>query len=465
MRLPRSVRTASFRLAVAFVGVFTVSLVTLGACVYWVTTVTVSRRLDGAIKLELASLLKEQAAVGTAGLAAAVERRMISPGYRESLYRLESADGEMLAGNLDERPPDTGIWEFSFVAPSIGSEADETTMGRARTKRLPDGGALTVGRDLERLHDLEDLFLQAFLIVGLAGLAGIGIALATETLSSVALTRRVETVAETARRIIAGDLSQRVPAQESGDEFDRLAQTLNRMLDRIQTLMEDVRRVSDDVAHDLRTPLNRLRHRLERLRQDPATSAGLADGIDRAVADLDVILETFTALLRIAQIEAGARRAGFRSVDLGELFELIAEIYVPVAEDAGKRLTTSVVKVGPIDGDRELLVQMLSNLVENAIRHTQAGAEIGIGVADGASGLVGWVADDGPGVPDASHQKVFERFYRLEASRTTPGNGLGLSLVAAVAELHGIVVRFVDQSPGLRVELQFPPTSCAKRWE
>jgi signal transduction histidine kinase len=225
----------------------------------------------------------------------------------------------------------------------------------------------------------------------------------------------------------------------------------------VQALMESLRHVSNDIAHDLRTPLGRLRQRLEDARLRARSLEDYETAVDRAIADTDAILATFSALLRIAQIESGTRKASFSAVDLSGVFRSIADAYGAVAEDRGQILTAAVTPGVDVRGDRELLMQMLANLVENAIRHTPEGARIGIGLERGADGPVGIVSDTGPGIPPEARDKVFQRFYRLDRSRSTAGNGLGLSLVAAVAETHGIAITLADNQPGLEVRLRFPP--------
>ncbi|HVI22571.1 MAG TPA: HAMP domain-containing sensor histidine kinase, partial [Myxococcales bacterium] len=268
----------------------------------------------------------------------------------------------------------------------------------------------------------------------------------------------IDAINRTTNAIIEGNLSDRVPAQGTGDELDRLAANLNRMLDRIQALMGNVRQVSSDIAHDLRTPLTRLRHRLEAAR---AQSPEQGPVLDRALEDIDELLAMFSALLRIAQIEAGAHRASFERVDLAEVFRHIADTYAPVADDQGQRLVSDVAPDLAIRGDRQLLVQMLANLVENALRHTPRGSTITLGLTDTPHGPRGVVADTGPGIPEEAREKVFQPFYRLEASRSTPGSGLGLALVAAIAGMHGIVIELSGNDPGLKVTLEFPRAPAA----
>jgi signal transduction histidine kinase len=220
--------------------------------------------------------------------------------------------------------------------------------------------------------------------------------------------------------------------------------------------MESLRQVSSSIAHDLRTPLSRLRQYLEDVRLFAGGPGELQSAIDQAIAESDTLLSTFSALLRISQVESKSRRSGFKTVYLSGLFEKIAEAYAPVIEEAGKTLRSRIAAGASLTGDEELLTQMLANLVENAIKHTPTGAAISLTLEENSSLLVGCVADSGPGIPEPERKRVFERFYRLDRSRTTPGSGLGLSLVAAVADLHGIAVTLEDNRPGLRAVLQFP---------
>jgi signal transduction histidine kinase len=265
--------------------------------------------------------------------------------------------------------------------------------------------------------------------------------------------RRLTAITDTAEAIIDGDLARRVPVRGSQDDLDRLALTLNRMLDRIASLMESLKQVSSDVAHDLRTPLTRLRQRLESGLAQPQERAQALEG---ALADLDSILDTFSALLRIAQIEGGARRAAFRTCDLAAIAATVVEAFAPSAEDQKQSLTLAANGPLPVEGDAELLTQMLVNLVENALRHAGPGTRIVLAAGRDPGGRATLsVIDDGPGVPEAERRRVFDRFYRLEHSRTTPGSGLGLAMAAAAAKLHGADIELWDAAPGLEARVTF----------
>ena len=308
------------------------------------------------------------------------------------------------------------------------------------------GDASDQGEALSQL--LLERFAFALLAVVIVGVIG-GYGLTRQ------ISRRIAAMDGAAQAIIDGDLHRRIPVGRESDDLDHLAATFNRMLDRIAALMEALRQVSVDIAHDMRTPLTRLRQRLE---------GGLAAGapthdltLEAALVDLDGILGTFSALLRIAQIDAGGRRAGFRPVDLVEVASTVVDAFAPSAEDLGKRLTLEAPD-GPaiLHGDAELLTQMIVNLVENSMRHTGEGIAIAVKARCFQGAVTLAVADDGPGVPIANRDRLFDRFYRLEQSRSTAGNGLGLALVASVARLHDARIELHDAYPGLEVRIAFP---------
>jgi signal transduction histidine kinase len=331
--------------------------------------------------------------------------------------------------------------------------ADENDPFLVEVTELPDGGKLVVGADTHPREELLEWIVAAF---SWAGGAAILVALAGGLVLGLSMSRRVEAMNDAAVRIIGGDLGERLAVRGTGDEFDRLAIQLNRMLDRIQALMEGLRQVSNDIAHDLRTPLSRLRQHLERTHDRSATLDEYQDAVERAIGETDAILATFAALLRIAQIEAGGRRQGFATVDLSELAQRIGEAYGPVAEEQGRLLHSWIDPGVIVRGDGELLTQLLSNLIENVLCHTPAGTPVELKVHPRGNQAVMAVADRGPGVPAGDRARILKRFVRLDGSRSTPGSGLGLSLVAAVAELHGARLRLEDHQPGLCVELEFP---------
>jgi signal transduction histidine kinase len=263
----------------------------------------------------------------------------------------------------------------------------------------------------------------------------------------------VDAISRTAEAIIEGDLTQRIPLQGTKDDLDRLAETLNRMLDRTNKLLESVRQASNNIAHDLRTPLSRLGQRLEEARMRSLSPEDHRRALDAAKTEVDALLDTFAALLRIAEVEAGAQRAAFHPVDLSAVVLTVTEAFTPSAEEAGYTLTAAVAHGIVVYGDRELLTQMLVNLVENALRHTPPGTHVRLSLRDGSGRVMLTVEDNGPGVPETERELILRRFHRLDQSRSTPGSGLGLSLVVAVAELHRGELHLADAGPGLRVSV------------
>jgi signal transduction histidine kinase len=269
------------------------------------------------------------------------------------------------------------------------------------------------------------------------------------------LLRRIETISRAARDIMAGDYSRRIPAGGTGDEFDHLVRSLNAMLERNEAAMESVRQVSNDIAHDLRTPLTRLRQRLELAQRRARSVTEWQRAADSCLSEMDAILDTFGALLSIAQIESGMPARRFSEVDLSELLRTVSEVYQPMAEEREQRFTVDIAPGLMVWGDRELLAQMVANLIENAVKHSPAGASIGVTTIQSSSTIDVAVVDNGPGIPVADRERVFQRFYRLENSRSTPGNGLGLSLVKAIAALHQVSIELTDNGPGSRIALRF----------
>ena len=437
-------RSASLRLAALYTVAFTAAVAVLGLVTLVTTRGALTRQFDARILSESAALAQEFRVEGLNGVAQAVEERDRTPGALD--YGLESPDGRPIAGRLAGRSAATG-WSTLTLREASG----EHEKIRLHATTLTHGYRLLVGGDDESIEAVDDLLAQRLalatvgvVVIGLVG--GYGLARG--------MGQRIAAITDAAEAIIDGDLSRRVPAIRSGDDLGRLTATFNRMLDRIAALMESLRQVSSDIAHDLRTPLTRLRGRLEaNLGRSGAEQTAATEG---ALADLDAILATFAALLRIAQIEGGARRAGFQAVDLAAIARTVVDAFAPSAEDEGKRLELEGLDSLAIEGDRELVTQMLVNLVENGLRHAGPRAWVRVRCAVQRGRPILSVVDDGPGVPDTERERLFDRFHRLEASRSTPGSGLGLSMVAAVAKLHGAEVGLHDAGPGLHVRVIFP---------
>lgn len=285
--------------------------------------------------------------------------------------------------------------------------------------------------------------------------ATIVISLCSGALVSLSMLARVEALSNVSREIVNGDLDRRIPLRGSNDEFDHLAVSLNTMFDRIQALMDGLRQVSNDIAHDLRTPLTRLRQRIETALRKADDVASLRAAFAATLKDVDTILDTFSALLRIAQLEASERRAKFTDVDLTDVMRTAIELYAPMAEEKKQALVDKVEPGLTIRGDRELLLQLFANLIENSVRHSPDGAVIQIEATRVGDKTQVLVADNGPGIPADMRERVFQRFYRLELSRTTPGSGLGLSLVRAIASLHDVPIELLPNAPGLTVQVKF----------
>jgi signal transduction histidine kinase len=438
---------------------FAVSVGVLFAVVWIVTSRTMTSQIAAGVEREAVSLADEYRATDAETAAASIERRLRRGGL--SYYLLQDGVGTWIAGNIVPVEPILGFVQLEVRLQSRDQSAD--SQGRDRREAigygvlLSDGTYVLAAENIERLRNAQQAIRTAFVVAG-------GISILLALLGGLALSsgflRRIEVVNRTAARIMAGNLKARVPVRRNGDEIDNLAGNLNAMLDRIQSLMENLQQVSSDVAHDLRTPLARLRQNLEAARTTATTVEAFRTSIDAAIAETQGLLDMFSALLRIAQIESGSRRAGFSKVDLSELIEFVATTYQPVAEDHGDRLLSQIAPGLFVSGDRGLLLQLATNLVENALRHTPPGSTIQLQLQRDGSDIIVVVADDGPGIPAEEHEKVFRRFYRREASRTTPGSGLGLALVAAVAELHGARISLRDGKPGLVVELRFPGASA-----
>lgn len=435
-------------MASLYAALFGLSVLILFGIVYWRTASYMERQMREVIDADIQSLVSGR---GADALRGEIQRRLArSDGASTKAYfLLQGAGGAPLAGNLPAGSARVGWDEFEVAA----REGEEDLLIVGRGVRVADGSLLFVGRDARQLDETRELPLEA---LAWALAATLLLAVIGGAVMSAGLRRRVEAINRIAAEIVRGDLGRRIPDRDTDDEFDVLARQLNHMLDRIQALMEGMRQVTNDVAHDLRTPLGRLRQRLERARREARTVADYERAVDGGLDEIDRILDTFGALLRIAQIESGSRRAHFTRIDLSGVLDTVLDAYTPVAEESGHALHGAIARDVCVRGDRDLLVQLFANLIENALRHTPVGSRIDVTLEPARSGPIAVVADNGPGIPAEARPKVLQRFYRLESSRSTPGSGLGLSLVAAVAELHDAALDLGDNRPGLRVTLRFP---------
>jgi signal transduction histidine kinase len=442
-------RTASFRLAGLYVAVFAVSAFVLGGAVFLAARSALEQQMAARINAETTFMRAEFRSGGLAHLLSVVQSR--GRGFSALDYLVQDSGGNHLAGEMPLTSAQPG-WA-TIEVPVASEDGGRPERVRALVSDLGGGLLLAVGDDLGRITEVEEAVATAFLwTLGLAALLGIGGGI----LLSRAFLARVDAIARTAEAIIGGDLARRVPVRGTDDDLDRLAGTLNRMLDRIGSLMDSLRQVSSDVAHDLRTPLTRLCQRLEDARAHAQSMPEYEAAVEGAIREAEGLLETFSALLRIAQVEGASPRAGFRDVDLSAVAECVADAYRPDAEEAGHHISTEIMPGIYIRGDQELLTQAVANLVENALRHTPAGTRIGVRLYRIGLGARMVVEDNGPGVSAEDLPRLTHRFYRGEHCRTTPGNGLGLSLVAAVADLHGAKLRLDNAGPGLRASILFP---------
>ena len=454
MRSPRLLRTTNFRLTVFYAGSFSLSVLAVFAIVAWSTTQFMKRQIDITVSNEIVEVLADSAGRGPEGLAVIVQQMAQSAAGVS--YLLQDRNGHVVAGNMSAMVPRTGVILLAHTPSRYRPRRrfDRSTGLRGRGVILPTGDYLFVALSDAELGEMQSVIAKGFL----AGLAAtIVFAVLGGLATSSGLLRRIEAISRTSREIMAGDLGRRIALRGGNDEFDHLAMSLNAMLDRIQALMSGLQQISNDIAHDLRTPLSRMRQRLELAARREHTVGGLQAAMSASIADSDAILHTFSALLRVAQIEAGTRRAGFATVAVSGLIEDLVEAYVPVAEERAQQLGRGIEAGLMVRGDRELLAQAVSNLIENAINHAPAGAALHVSGERLGEMVRIMVCDDGPGIPAAFRTKVLQRFYRLESSRTTPGQGLGLSLVQAIVDLHDATLVLEDNEPGLRCILLFPP--------
>jgi len=445
----RLLRSFSFRLAAIYALLFSVSLaLVLG--IYQLVSISWPREsVRSALKSESDAYASAYRGDRNA-LARQLEARSGAPAPRAGFHLLADPEGRVVSTNLPSWPAFSGTGWHSIEADIYrdGDEDDHEAM--VLDRRLGDGSRLMIGRDVEELDDLEEAIAAAALY-----LVGATLVLATlgALLMNWAIGRRLGAVSGTARQVMAGNLAGRVPLSGSGDDFDRLAATLNLMLDRVEAGVEAVRTASDSVAHELRTPLTRLQASLRRA----AAGDGIgSEALAEALGEADRLQSLFDAVLRISRIESGRHEAGSGAVDLSELVADAAELYGPAADEKGVSLALDIATGAIIVGDRDLLFQAVTNLVDNAIKFTPAGGAIVVRLVreGGAARLE--VADSGPGVPEALIGRMADRFFRAPAAADVPGVGLGLSLVAAIARLHGTAVEFRAREPGLEARISFP---------
>jgi signal transduction histidine kinase len=452
--LAKTLTSSTFKLALIAIGTFGVIVSAIFSYVYLSTSSYVRSRSDRAIMAEYSSLQGAYDRSGRDGLIALIQQRVADKSFAGNVYVLADPSLAVLAGNLRTWPSTATTprgWT-EFRGPEPLSNSTGRPLLRAMLETFPSGDRLLVGRDISDLDSFTERIKTAVI-------SGVALIFVLAGVASILVTRRtvgrIESINATSRAIMLSGLDKRIPLRGTHDEWDRVAENLNQMLDRIETLMGEVRQVSDNVAHDLRTPLTRMRGRLEKAYHAPRKGEDDQLLIGDTIADLDAVLRIFLSLTRIAQIETQARKGGFRTVNLVDIASEVVELYDAAAEQDGTGLTVVGDREVLVTGDRDLIFDAIANLVDNAIKHGRAGGQVVVANENIEGRPVVSVADDGPGIPADQYEHVFKRFYRLEHSRYTPGNGLGLSLVAAVARLHGAQIEMLDTSPGLTLRLWF----------
>lgn len=446
--MPDRRSSAAYRIAFTYSAAFALTVTLLGIAVFLAADRSFRQQQDSGIGEETASLLRDYRSEGLADLRERVDARKAGHPTNTFGYALFDSVGHRIAGDLNARPVEAGWHDIVFIDPEEGPDP-----ARALATRLPGGITLLVAADTEALeridHTILILFGGAFILVLVVGTAG-------ALILGGYLRGRLERISSTARIVMAGNLSKRMPVGRRGDEFDAVSASLNAMLDRIALLLENLRQVSSDLAHDLRTPLVRMRNGLERSVGEQVSAAERATTIARALQQSDDLLALFAAILRISEVESGELVRSFRPLDLGALAQDVCETCAPAISDGGRLLRCRAETGISVAADQELLAQAMINLLENAQTHTLTGTTIAVEMTHDQSSTELTIADDGPGVAAVDHERIMRRFVRLDASRTTPGNGLGLNLVAAIVTMHGGSLAFSDNEPGLRATITLP---------
>ena len=458
--LGKLLRTTAFKLTLVYLGIFVLFAATLLAYFALNTRRLITEQITATVNGEVSGLSEQYGQGGLRRLVIVVDVRSRRPG--SSLYLVTTPSGEGLAGNVGSLEPGVldhpGWLETNYHRLESPEGAEHRAL--VRVVQLPGGFRLLVGRDLEERERLFGIVVNAgqwsLALVIVLGLLG-GFFVSRRILS------RIDAMTGTAETIMAGDLSGRLPVAGTGDELDRLADNVNAMLERIEALMRGLKEVSDNIAHDLKTPLTRLRNRCEQALRSATGEASYRAALDATIAESDDLIRTFDALLMIARAESGQARENMTEFDASEIARDVGELYEPVADEKGIALKIDAPEAAPVRGNRELVSQALANLIDNAIKYAGPNgkvngvpAEIVVRAGDDGERITLSVADRGPGIPDADRGRVVERFVRLEQSRSEPGSGLGLSLASAVARLHGGELKLEDNHPGLRTTIALP---------
>lgn len=444
-------KSSAVRITLVYVLLFAMSVSIILGFVYWSTIVYRTNQTDVEINAEIQELSDIYSRKGYPGLVTVLAERVQPKPGNSTLYVLADSQFQALVSNLPGWPKisnDLKDGWLDFPLRAIGDKDEQVFKGRARTVLLDNRFNLLIGQEMKDLSTLKALVGRA-LIWGLLltlVLGVIGGLMMRRTLSS-----RLGAINMTSRKIMEGDLRRRIATNGTGDEFDELAMNLNNMLEQIENGMEGVRRVSDNIAHDLKTPLARLKNRVEELRFQVAGREKEEFAVDQIIHEADGLLSTFNALLRIARIEYSEQRKGFKEVDLNSILYDLIELYEPWIEEKGQKLSIQIGDPVEISADRDMLFQAFANLFDNAIKYTPENGIITLKTYKKDQQWFVDITDNGPGIPQDEYEKVVQRFYRLEKSRTTPGSGLGLALVFAVLKLHKFKLDFSDNNPGLKV--------------
>lgn len=451
MHLTQTIKSASFKLTAAYVGLFCVSFGVLAGITYFSVTGELSRQFHSRIGSESRALEADFKSGGVPQLLRTISERQRGHLIGGLDYSLVNKSGRHIFGTMPAVPC-IGGWTTLVGPPDGDEDPGEMEKLGVNVTPLPGGLCLFVGNDWGEVQKTGELVLKTF---GWVFLLSLTMAVAGGLFLSANFMKRIDAINKTAEAIIEGDVRRRIPRRNAPDDLDKLASTLNRMLDRMTALMESLKHLSNDIAHDLRTPLGRLRRLLDSARGAEMSTLEYQSLIEQGVVELDEILDLFGAILRISQIESGDRRSGFQRLSLSNLVQDLCDTFAPALEEDGKLLKQDLAPDLFINGDPELLALALSNLLENANLHTPAGAHVEVSLQRRGDQINLIVADDGPGVPEFFQKRIFERFYRMDSSRATVGNGLGLSIVSAVVDLHSAEVHAGDNGPGLRVSIVF----------
>jgi signal transduction histidine kinase len=454
--MTRILPSTSLRLALGYAVLFVLSSLALVGFLWWQTADYLDREINAVIIADTRAIADRMRDFGLSGAIATINERISRSADEHTIYLLTDPDLNPIAGNLDAWPIEVGRPPGWYQVELV--RGDKSYATRVLNVGLTRNFHLLVGRDVQ-----ERVLVRGLIVRGLAwaGLIAVLLAVLGGLLVRRSMLHRVEAINRTTRAIVRGDLSQRVPSRDSSDEFDQLAKTINSMLGQIQILVEGVRNTTNAIAHDLRTPLAELRSRLEGVLRG-SREERLSGDLTEAISDVDRLIGIFNALLRLAELDSGVQRSAFHQVDLAAVVSEVADLYDPLAEEKAQSLDVDVAEHPTVIGDSLLIAQAVGNLVDNAVKYTPQHGAITVRLATRSDGQVAiTVSDSGPGISQAERERTVERFYRGDASRGTPGVGLGLSLVSAVARLHNGTLEFADNHPGLIAALVLPTEAQA----